>query len=122
MIKQTNFNLFPEEILPKGFKYPAQFISLSKDTSSINGDEYFQWWFDDADTSAGELAYSVRNNFLNDFNLVPFAKNGDWIANFDGSDTSGNPRVIIVDLGDLPFHMFCDNFDDWLAKAEQDYW
>ncbi|MGP5311211.1 hypothetical protein [Psychrobacter faecalis] len=53
---------------------------------------------------------------------MPLAKNGDWAAYFDEDDHSGDPKIIVVDLSDLPFHMICENFNEWLAKAEQDYW
>lgn len=44
------------------------------------------------------------------------------MAYFDGDDCSGDPRVIVVDLTDLPSFMIFENFNEWLTKAEQDYW
>lgn len=121
MIKKS-FKPYPAEILPKGFIYPTRYLELADNTATVQSDEYFQWWFEDADNEGSKLAYRFRNDKIEGLNLVPFAQNGDLLANFDGDDHSGNPRVVIVDLGNLPFHLFFDNFDDWLAKAEQDYW
>jgi hypothetical protein len=56
--------------------------------------------------------------------LVPFAKTGasDDVACFDGTDTSGDPKVLLI-------HTFCspgwedrgsvDNFDEWLKAVEE---
>ena len=52
------------------------------------------------------------------FKWLPLADSGDWSAYFDGDD----PRIIVVDLSNLSFHIICENFNEWLAKAEQDYW
>lgn len=122
MIKQKSFKPYPVEILPDRFIYPARYLQLANCTKTVQSDEYFQWWFYEFGTQAAELAFTLRNEDIEGFNLVPFAKNGDWLANFDGDDFSGDPKVIVVDLGDLPFYMTCENFTDWLAKAEQDYW
>lgn len=122
MIKQKNFKPYPIEILPDGFIYPARYLQLANCTKTVYSDEYFQWWFQDAETEGGKLSYELRNDKIKGFNLIPLAKNGDWMAYFDGNDHSGDPKVIVVDLGDLPFYMTCENFTDWLAKAEQDYW
>ena len=122
MIKQKSFKPYPAEILPKDFSYPTRYLELADSTATVQSDEYFQWWFVDAETDGGKLCYRLRNDDIEELNLVPFAKNGDLLANLDGDDHSGNPRVVIVDLGNLPFYLSCDNFDVWLAKAEQDYW
>ena len=112
MIKQKSFKPYPIEILPDGFIYPARYLQLANCTKTVQSDEYFQWWFYEFGTQAAELAFTLRNEDIEGFNLVPFAKNGDWLANFDGDDFSGDPKVIVVDLGDLPFYMTCENFTD----------
>ena len=122
MIKQKSFKPYSSEILPVEFLYPAAYIQLTKNTETVKSDEYFQWWFLDSTTEGAKLSYSLRNNKIKDFNLVPFAQNSGWTAYFDGDDCSGDPKVIVVDITDLPFHMIFKNFNEWLAKAEQDYW
>lgn len=122
MIKQKSFKPYSSKILPVGFVYPAAYIQLTKNTEAVKSDEYFQWWFLDSTTEGSKLSYSLRNNKIKDFNLVPFAQNSEWMAYFDGDDCSGDPKVMVVDITDLPFHMIFKNFNEWLAKAEQDYW
>ncbi|KAA0925446.1 hypothetical protein FQ082_08315 [Psychrobacter sp. ANT_H56B] len=122
MIKQESFRPYPVEILPAGFIYPARYLQLANCTNTVQSDEYFQWWFLDSITEGAKLSYSLRNNKIKDFNLIPFAQNSDWMAYFDGDDCSADPRVIVVDLTHLPSFMIFENFDEWLAKAEQDYW
>ena len=122
MIKQKSFKPYSSKILPVGFVYPATYIQLTKNTEAVKSDEYFQWWFLDSTTEGSKLSYSLRNNKIKDFNLVPFAQNSEWMAYFDGDDCSGDPRVIVVDLTDLPSFMIFENFNEWLTKAEQDYW
>lgn len=104
------------------FLFIGGITQLANCTKTVQSDEHFQWWFYEFGTQAAELAFTLRNNDIEGFSLVPFAKNGDWLASFDGSDKSGNPKVIVFDLTYLPSLMICNNFDEWLAKAEQDYW
>jgi hypothetical protein len=124
MIVQDNFNPYPKDLLPTKFIYPVKYLEISENPKLVNHnkDYHFRWWFEDAVNEGSKLSYRLRNDKIEGLNLVPFAQNGDWLANFDGDDTSGNPRVVVVDLGDLPFHMICEDFADWLTKAEQDYW
>ena len=124
MIVQDNFNPYPKDLLPTKFIYPVKYLEISENPKLVNHnkDYHFRWWFEDAVNEGSKLSYRLRNDKIEGLNLVPFAQNGDWMAYFDGDDISGNPRVVIVDLGDLPFHMICEDFDDWLTKAEQDYW
>jgi len=118
MIKQKGFKPYPAGMLPNGFIYPANYLQLANCTKTIQSDEYFQWWFLDSTAEGAKLSYSLRNNKIKDFNLVPFAQNSEWMAYFDGDDCSGDPRVIVADITDLPFHMIFKNFNEWLPKAE----
>lgn len=124
MIVQEKFNTYPQNLLPYGFEYPIEYLKISENPKLINHNKKheFRWWFKDFGTESAQLAYKYRNCDIPTFNLVPFAQNGEWIASFDGSDQSGNPKVIVIDLDDSPFHTIFENFDEWLAKAEQDYW
>ena len=122
MIKQKGFKPYPIEILSEGFIYPASYLKLANSTETVKSDEYFQWWFEDADSEGSKLVYKFRKDNIQDFNLVPFANNSEWEAYFDGDDHSDDPRVIVVDLTYLPSLTICENFNEWLTKAEQDYW
>lgn len=125
MIEQKSFKPYPQEILPKGFKYPESYLKLSQSTESIIPDEElgFPWWFDDYGTEGAESSYTYRNSYLSDdFNLIPFANCFEWAAYFDGNDCSGDPKVIIIDRNELPFHDFCENFDEWLKEAINIAW
>lgn len=53
MIKQKSFKPYLTEILPAGFIYPARYLELSENTETVQSDEYFQWWFQDAETEGG---------------------------------------------------------------------
>lgn len=123
MIVQGKFNPYPKNLLPIKFIYPVKYLEISENPKLVNHnkDYHFRWWFEDAVNEGSKLSYRLRNDKIEGLNLVPFAQNGDWLANFDGDDHSGDPKVIVVDLGDLPFYMTCENFADWLTKAEQDY-
>lgn len=125
MIEQKSFIPFPDELLPKGFKYPEHYRALSCSTETIIPDKQygFPWCFDDYGTTGAELSYEYRNQGKPDgFNLIPFANNGDWFAYFDGNDCSGNPKVFVFDETDLPFHICCKDFDEWLKDAINIAW
>lgn len=111
----NNFKPYSSNILPTGFKYPAKYLALSSDISLLNLIPNFQWWFIDADSEAGELAYELRKK--NGLNLIPFAQLFDWAAFFDGDDLTGNPMVYVYDLGDMPHHVTFKNFSEWLENA-----
>ena len=127
MIEQKSFKPYPQEMLPKGFKYPESYLKLSQSTESIIPDEElgFPWGFENYGTDGSEYAYQHRNrnglpNEAN--NLIPFAHCCEWYAYFDGNDHSGNPRVFVVDLTDLHAHCWCKDFDEWLKDAINIAW
>ncbi|MDO4895315.1 SMI1/KNR4 family protein [Moraxella sp.] len=122
--KQTSFNPYSQEMLPEGFNYPKSYLELSKDTSTINWDSEFMfpWWFEDYGTEGAELSYMLRNKKIANSNLIPFAQNGDWKAYFNANDISGNPQVIVVDLGNTKNIEYFNNFNEWLEIAEQNGW
>jgi hypothetical protein len=83
--------------------------------------EIYPWWFIDANSKAGELSYS--NRLREGTNLIPFAKVDDDrndIACFDGTDTSGNPKVVMRVLDDSGRSYSFENFDSWLTAAKAD--
>ncbi|MFM2483475.1 hypothetical protein [Celerinatantimonas sp. YJH-8] len=117
---QKKFTIYDKSQLPKHFSYPEKYIIMS---AEANLPEYFEWWFEDADTPAGKLAWNLRHSYkewknMKDKNLIPFAQLNDDAAFFDGNDTSGNPKVIVIDLGNTERNYeFCD-FDSWFDFAK----
>ncbi len=112
--------LFDEKLLPENFSFPQSYIEFVSQEDM----PYFEPWSflckyeKSADFWIGEIAKQYPSR-----TLVPFAKAGssDDIACFDGSDTSGNPKVFYVhtfaspgweDRGDV------ENFDVWLEKTK----
>ena len=49
-------------------------------------------------------------------NLIPFAQLNDDAAFFDGDDTSGNPQVFIIDLGNKNRTYVETDFNAWLEN------
>ncbi len=112
--------LFDEKLLAGNFSFPQSYVEL---VSQENIPYLEPWWFlseykEDADFWMDEIAKQYPSR-----KLVPFAKAGssDDVACFDGSDTSGNPKVFYVhtfassgweDHGDV------ENFDVWLEKTK----
>ena len=111
------FKPYPCDILPQGFKYPSNYLALLDDTSSLNLLSNFHWWFINAESEAGKLAYELRKK--NGLNLIPFARLFDWAAYFDGYDITGNPKVYVFDLGDMPHHVCFKDFSEWLENASK---
>lgn len=117
-MKIPSFSVYSKEQLPINFTYPDSFLELSENTSVLGSVSNFSWWFEDAQSETGRLAYTLRNEHSNGLNLIPFARLFDWAAYFDGDDTSGDPKVYVLDLGDLPHCVELKNFDEWLDKAK----
>jgi hypothetical protein len=116
MMNERSLSLYPEEILPNGFKYPARFVEMVK--HKVLPDIY-PWWFVDANSETGKGFYSRRKR--DGRNLVPFAKvDADLndIACFDGDDVSGNPAVLMLVLDESGRSYSFPDFDAWLSAAE----
>lgn len=116
---QTKFTPYPLNLLPNGFKYPEKYLQLS---DHLYFSDAFIWWFEDADTEGGKLAWKLRLSYrewknIGERNLIPFAQLNDDAAFFDGDDTSGDPKVIVIDLGNKQRMYELDNFDIWLREA-----
>jgi hypothetical protein len=111
--------LYDKAVLPENFSFPQSYIEF------VSQDEipYLEpWWFlsefeEDANFWLNEIKKQYPSR-----NLVPFAKydTADDMVCFDGSDTSGNPKVFYVhtfaspgweDRGEV------ENFDVWLEKT-----
>lgn len=114
----TTFQLYSDNLLPKGFLYPQQLRVISE---SGTHPRIAPWWFVDAASEAGELFYSIREH--DGRNLIPFAKVDDGrgdIACLDGDDTSGNPRVLMLVLDESGRAYSFRDFDDWMSAAQLD--
>lgn len=119
---QGGFNPYSSEQLPAGFKYPEKYLDL---TSAFDLPSDFAWWFQDANTEGGELSWSLRRSYggwvgLEGRNLIPFAQLNDDAAFFDGDDLDGDPRVIVIDLGNKERVYELSGFDAWLNDALKD--
>lgn len=123
---QSSFNPYPDELLPPGFKYPKSYLKIASQPDLIvykGSYHFFEWIFESYGTQGSKLAYQSRNDHLPNTNLIPFAYRATrWGAYFDGDDTSGDPRTIVVDFFRLPNHSVHRSFDVWLSLALQDYW
>ena len=111
--------LFEDYPLPNDFKFPQPYLDLmAKGLPDINP----WWWLAPHKDSAVYWAYTLHKQFPSR-TLTPFAKYGgsDDVACFDGSDPSGNPKVLYI-------HSFCSpgwehrgeiaSFTEWLQKTE----
>lgn len=116
---QVKFDIYPSVMLPKGFKYPQSYINLSKDLSVINELEYFPWWFENYRDSIVQHS-TILEEATGAPNLISFARNGDLAACFDLTDHSGNPKVLVYDLGanDPPYEI--NSFEEWLSEEIED--
>ena len=113
-MKKNKFTPYSESVLPSNFRYPENYLLLSSSLDSLNGIEGFPWWFDDAVDDLNQLS-KICEEITGEANLIPFARDGDWAACFKGSDTSGNPRVYVYDLGNPIENRYeSDSFDEWL--------
>ncbi len=109
--------------LPFGFRFPISYEKfLSHPTIDIH-----PWWLVAKQPRLARLFFELLNRELGSSKpLIPFAKidddNGD-IACFDGSNTSGSPRVYFwagdVTLRDVDWscRYSLDSFEDWLKTA-----
>jgi len=111
------FDLYPPAMLPDGFRYPKGLTDIAAGKQHV---PYGYWWFIDANSKAGRLAYSIRGH--DGRNLVPFAKVDDGrgdVACFDGNDCTGEPAVLMLVLDDSGRSYSYRNFEEWM-KAELD--
>jgi len=119
---QERFCTYSFGQLPAGFKYPSRYLEFAQ---SVDLPKDFSWWFNDASTEGGQLFWKLRGSFgswvgLGGRNLIPFAQLNDDAAFFDGDDLSGDPKVIVIDLGNKDRVYERPNFEAWLSDALQD--
>lgn len=119
---QKSFQPYPEDILPQGFRYPERYLQHAK---AIDYPRHLMWGFYDSssDGSSWDLRYHWPEKgwvWLQGIDPIPFAQNGDWAAFFDGSDHSGDPKIVVVDLGNKEQGYELANFAAWLEVALKD--
>lgn len=107
--------------LPAGFRYPEAYVRFP---DGVSLPEKFVWWFADEVQDLAELAWETRHDWgedgwvcLQQIDPIPFAQNGDWAAFFDGNDHSGDPNVVLIDMGNREYCYTLDNFQAWLDIA-----
>ncbi|QHI99153.1 hypothetical protein GT347_14915 [Xylophilus rhododendri] len=114
----AKFELYAAEQLPQGFEFPAEIKDFA---ATGKHPDLGPWWFIDANSRAGKLAYSARQH--DGRNLIPFAKVDDGrgdVACFDGDDLSGDPKVLMLVLDDSGRSYSFTNFSQWKAAALKD--
>lgn len=94
-----SFTPYPPEILPSGFRYPDKYLALSRGPGLP---ETLVWWFPDPNDESGQRGWRNRLHwqsqgwrYLDDIDPIPFARNEEWAAHFDGSDHSGAGTVLV---------------------------
>ncbi len=119
--KQISFSIPPKNLLPKGFQYPEGYLTHSK---TMGYPLQFLWDFIDHEEH-DFIEWKCRLNpkingwsALANIDPIPFARNGDWAAHFDGNDHSGDPIVVVIDLGNKAHGYTHENFSDWLDDAK----
>lgn len=108
-------------ILPKGFHYPEGYLNLVQNAKKP---ERLIWDFPDDRYEFARGEWDSRLHwqsegwlYLDEIDPIPFARNGDWAAFFDGNDHSGDPKVVVVDLGNKRNSYKLANFDAWFDEA-----
>lgn len=112
-MNQNSFKPYVESELPAGFKYPDSYLKLSKNLEVLRSIHYFPWWFSDAEKSLKE-EMEIYYNLTGQKDLIEFARDGDWGLFFDANDHSGDPKVLVYDLGNRENHYEATDFDSWL--------
>lgn len=115
-------SLYTEQELSNGFIYPQLFLNMVSATPVIDLEP---WWFICEFKESAEYWFSEIKKQYPEKCLIPFAKysHTDDIACFDGSDTSGDPKVYYI-------HAFASpgweergsvaNFNEWFKLAQEE--
>ena len=102
-------------MLPKGFRYPRDLTDVAAGKQHVPEGH---WWFIDANSKPGELAYSIRGH--DGRNLIPFAKVDDGrgdVASFDGNDCTGDPVILMLVLDDSSRSCSYRSFQEWMKGS-----
>ena len=120
---QRSFEPYPEDILPEGFQYPKGYLAHSRE---MLYPVQFPWWFDDSSKEAGASSWRMRSHWKihrlssEDIDPIPFARNGELAAFFDGKDHSGDPPVFVVHLPTSACVSRYDCFEAWLDAGKKE--
>ena len=107
---------------PPDFGVPERFDRILRMEEPPDIDPW--WWLFEFHTSLDFWAATIKRQFPARPPLVPFAKHGftDDVFCFDGTDTTGNPRVYIVHTYTSPGYEdrgYWDDFDTFMEEAEE---
>lgn len=122
MIEGMKPYLYSKQELPKGFSFLHSFLEIVHQDSILDIKPW--WFFYEFETLSKQWLLEIKKQYPTR-SLVPFAKvsYSDDIVCFDGSDTSGDPKVFFVhafaspgweDRGNV------QNFDEWLKLAKEE--
>ena len=115
------FKPYSEDVLPKNFTYPQRYL----DMACGKEEKLAIWRCKDAGTPGGDLAWKLRKKYtewknIGNRELIPLAQLNDWAAFFDGDCNTGNPKVIVIDLGNKRNSYELADFDAWYMQACED--
>lgn len=115
---------YSADLLPQGFSYPAGYLRLAEPGAVPKG---LIWWFPGEEFGHAASEWKLRNHWAADgwhalagIDPIPFARNGDFAAFFDGNHRSGDPPVVVVDLGNRQKGRRLANFEAWRQEALED--
>jgi hypothetical protein len=126
MSDEDEFNdryVFEESLLPTGFRFPSEYLDIMK---APQLPDLVPWAFLGTREKSARFWLSTLQTQYPDRLLIPFAQRGDWsdtLAAFDGSDTSGNPKVFHIHAYTEPGweqRGTWNSFEDWLKQAHLD--
>ncbi|QAY59807.1 SMI1/KNR4 family protein [Microbacterium protaetiae] len=112
-----------QAVMPSGFRAPARFLVLLREPALV---DIYPWrWLYPYRGHEGSWSKTIRAQYPSRA-LVPFAKHdlNDDVFCFDGTDTTGNPRVYIVHTFASPGwedRGYWDDFDVFMEAAEEEH-
>ena len=115
--------MLEESLLPSGFRVPDAYVQIMH---SAELPDLAPWWFLGERKDSALFWLSTLKQQYPSRLLIPFAKRddlSDTLAAFDGSDTSGNPKVFHIHAYTEPGweqRGTWNSFDDWLKQAHLD--
>jgi len=119
--EEMKYSFLSNQDLPKGFIYPTSFIKYIKYDTEVKELEPYILFRDQDDVQTFNRV--VKEQYPSRV-LVPFGKDNysDDVFCFDGTDTSGNPKVYIVHTYASPGWEdkgYVKDFSAWLQFAQE---
>ena len=117
-----NNYVFEPGLLPSRFLFPEVYHRILGQKVLPDLDP---WWFLCIDQESSLFWLETLKEQFPERSLVPFAKlsDSDDLACFDGSDTSGNPKVLYIHAYTSPgweHRGEAADFEHWLQEAKAD--